>query len=112
MSEPSYHVSFSAKQNSWFIADEAGECVSGLYDTEEGALSDARDMANAEELLTQVQARALATKLTMAGVPAIAGTVPLGAWAGSEKGWTVYLLGWAGDRPNPDCDTNESEGTS
>lgn len=29
-----YRVAYSARQNSWYIADESGECVSGLYDTD------------------------------------------------------------------------------
>jgi hypothetical protein len=32
--EPVYHVAESARLGSWYIADQSGEPVSGLYDTE------------------------------------------------------------------------------
>lgn len=32
--EPVYHVTESRRLGSWYIADQSGEPVSGLYDTE------------------------------------------------------------------------------
>lgn len=32
--DSSYDVRYSLRQGSWYVADGAGECVSGLYDSE------------------------------------------------------------------------------
>lgn len=42
------------------------------------------------ELLTQTEARQLATRLSAeTGLPHVAHTVPQGCWGGTEKGWAV-----------------------
>lgn len=42
--------------------------------------------------MTQIEARRKAKALAAQGIPAIAGSVPLGAWSGHEKHWGIYLL--------------------
>lgn len=50
------------------------------------------DQWHAAQLMTQAEARQKARELTAAGTPAIATTVPEGAWGGTEQGWTVTYL--------------------
>jgi hypothetical protein len=43
----SYSVRYSPRQNCWYVADDAdnGECVSGMYDTEDDARAELARMA-------------------------------------------------------------------
>jgi hypothetical protein len=41
--------------------------------------------------MTQTEARTEARALQAQGIPAVAGTVPLTAWGGHEREWTVYI---------------------
>jgi hypothetical protein len=42
--DAAHSVRFSSRQNSWYVADQSGECISGLYDTEEQAAADYSDL--------------------------------------------------------------------
>lgn len=35
--EPVYHAAHSARLNAWYIANQSGECVSGLYESASAA---------------------------------------------------------------------------